>query len=619
MKRLVLVYEHPELGEQRFKLETGKAYTIGSRLDNDIALPQQDVSRRHAKLVVGPGSIRVTDLGSKNGTWVAGRRVTTAEVACGEPVMLSSATFVVMEMSSGNFRIAPEIEPQAPRRQRPPSSDTVHNVQQSGPGEFVELIERTEEAVEKMSAGPVLEWAVDRTDARGALVVAVREEGVFGVESSTGEVDRLLLDPARLESLSAEVIDPDPSAGRESGGIAFQEDVMAVRVDRHHILILQLSEAPPADLELRALRAAMRTVLSRISGALPSRRAPSSGDSAGANDEDEESVPEVIGRSSAFVGVVGRARQYALQEEPVLLLGESGTGKELLARLIHERSSRRSGPFVAVNCAAIPADLIEAELFGVRRGAATGVGERLGKFQAADGGTFFLDEIGDLPLGLQGKLLRVLDAGEFFRVGDDAPRRCSVRIVSATNRDLTTAVEAGRFRADLFYRLHVFTLQIPPLRDRRDDIPLLVNYFLEKVGERMGRRVRGCTVKALRALTAYEWPGNVRELRSEVTRIMAAVVDGAVIDVDHLSTEVATAAGEVSGSENPERFSGLPLAEAVAVFEGVLIRRALETCRGNRTRAAKELGLTRAGLFKKMRRLGLIEKQQPSESTESQG
>ncbi len=394
---------------------------------------------------------------------------------------------------------------------------------------------------------------------------------------------------------------------------------MAVRVDRHHILILQLSEAPPADLELRALRAAVRTVLSRMSGASPSRREPSSGDSSGASDEDEDSVPDVIGRSPAFVGVVGRARQYALQEEPVLLLGESGTGKELLARLIHERSSRRSGPFVAVNCAAIPADLIEAELFGVRRGAATGVGERLGKFQAADGGTFFLDEIGDLPLGLQGKLLRVLEAGEYFRVGDDEPRRCSVRIVSATNRDLTMDVEGGRFRADLFYRLHVFTLQIPPLRERRDDIPLLVNYFLEKVGERMGRRVRGCTVKALRALTAYSWPGNVRELRSEVTRIMASVVDGAVIDLHHLSAEVAVAAGEVSGSENLERFSGLPLAEAVAAFEGALIRRALETCSGNRTQAAKELGLTRAGLFKKMRRLGLTEEHRPSESTDSRG
>jgi transcriptional regulator with PAS, ATPase and Fis domain len=426
------------------------------------------------------------------------------------------------------------------------------------------------------------------------------------VEESAGEVESLLRDSDWLEELVATVLDPARSDPGESGGIAFREDAMGIRVDGRHVLVLALGEPPPTDLELRAVRAALRTL---FAGGARGRavRPPAAGEDAEPGEEgDGEPAPGVVGSSPAFLSVLRRAAQFARHGEPVMILGESGTGKEILARLIHEHSERRRGPFVAVNCAAMPADLIEAELFGVTRGAATGVGERPGKFQAAEGGTFFLDEVGDLPLELQGKLLRVIEAGEYFRVGDDRPRRCDVRIVSATNRDLPAAVREGRFRADLFYRLHVFVLEVPPLRERRSDIPLLINHFLAQQGERMGRRVRGVSVRALRALMAYDWPGNVRELRSEVTRILAAVVDGAVIDLPHLSSDIRAAGRSGTEPGDLERFTGLPLAEAVAEFERRVILRTLEECGGNRTRVAELLGLTRAGFFKKMRRLGLI-------------
>lgn len=604
MKRLVLVYQHPELGEQRFELETGNVYSLGSRPDNDIVIPQPDVSRRHAKLVVSRGGLQITDLGSKNGTWVGGRRVTTAAFRCGEPVMLSSASLVVMEVTAGSFAVAPEIEAPKMEAKPPRSSDTVQHVQETGPVELVKLLERTAESLERGGAAPILDWIADRPGIRGALVVVVGG-GVRGVEGSAGEVEGLLSDSGGLEELVATVVDPTRSDPGESGGIAFREDTMGIRVDSRHVLLLALGGTPPADLEVRAVRAALRTVLAGAARSSGVRPAPAVTDADSGEEEDGEPAPGIVGSSPAFVSVLRRAVQFARHEEPVMILGESGTGKELLARLIHQRSARRREPFVAVNCAAMPADLIEAELFGVSRGAATGVGERPGKFQAADGGTFFLDEVGDIPLELQGKLLRVLEAGEYFRVGDDRPRRCNVRIVSATNRDLPTAVREGRFRADLFYRLHVFVLEVPPLRERRSDIPLLINHFLAKQGGRMGRRVRGVSVRALRALMAYDWPGNVRELRSEVTRILAAVVDGAVIDVHHLSKAIGTAGQAATEPADLERFTGMPLSEAVAEFERNVILRTLEECGGNRTRTAELLGLTRAGLFKKMRRLGL--------------
>ena len=227
----------------------------------------------------------------------------------------------------------------------------------------------------------------------------------------------------------------------------------------------------------------------------------------------------IVGSSPALRAVLDQVRIVAPTGSTVLIAGETGTGKELIARAIHMHSERRHRPFVKVNCAAIPAELLESELFGHERGAFTGaVAQRIGRFEAADGGTLFLDEIGDMPLHLQTKLLRVLQEQEFERVGGNRTIQVDVRIVAATNRDLKGMVEENKFRADLYYRLAVFPMNVPPLRERREDIPLLTRYFVQKHAQRMGRNIESIPAYAMEALTNYDWPGNIRELQNVIER-----------------------------------------------------------------------------------------------------
>lgn len=247
------------------------------------------------------------------------------------------------------------------------------------------------------------------------------------------------------------------------------------------------------------------------------------------------SLPDLVGASAGFNAVAHLIRRVAPTDATVLFLGESGVGKERFSKTLHAIGPRAKGPFIGVNCAAIPAELVEAELFGVERGAFTGAhASRPGKFERAHGGTLFLDEISSLPMPAQGKLLRALQEGEVERVGDTRVRPVDVRIVAAANRDLRAEVAAGRFREDLFFRLNVFPIEIPPLRERREDIPLMLNVFVERYAKRFGKHIAGLTQRAAEALWAYDWPGNVRELENIVERAVILADDGGNLDVQHL-------------------------------------------------------------------------------------
>ncbi len=317
----------------------------------------------------------------------------------------------------------------------------------------------------------------------------------------------------------------------------------------------------------------------------------------------ELTFPEtcVPGESPAMASLYGQMQPLLQGVLPVLILGETGVGKEVLARTLHASSTRRDGPFVPVNCAAIPAELLEAELFGIGKGVATGVAERQGRFQLADGGTLFLDEIGDLPLSLQGKLLRALQEKEIQPLGC-RPQRLNARIVACTNCDLKKWIEDGRFRRDLYYRVAGCVLRVPPLRERRRDIPVLLTELVKRFARECGKSVRGITLRALRALVNYEWPGNVRELEHEVRLLVSRCPDGQPIDLSILGQRVTaapTSAGPAAAEES------LDLAACVADLEGRTIREALKRTGGNRSRAACLLGVSRNGLGSKMRRLGL--------------
>ncbi len=310
---------------------------------------------------------------------------------------------------------------------------------------------------------------------------------------------------------------------------------------------------------------------------------------------------EMIGSGAAMRKLQDTIRRAAPSEGRVLVTGENGTGKELVARALHEGSRRRDRPFVKLNCAAVPAELIESELFGHERGAFTGaIAARKGKFELADGGTLLLDEVADMPPAMQAKVLRVLQEGELERVGGHQTLRCDVRVVAATNRDLAEEVRAGRFREDLFYRLNVVPIHAPPLRERKEDVPELAARFLAEACERNGRRPMALARDAVGTLQAHDWPGNVRELRNLVERI-AILCDGPEISADDV-------AAVLPGARRPraDRFrAGASFHELVEEAEREIILGALDAHGENVSDTARTLSLERSHLYKKMRALGI--------------
>jgi len=305
------------------------------------------------------------------------------------------------------------------------------------------------------------------------------------------------------------------------------------------------------------------------------------------------SFERLVGKSALMHEVFRKLRLAAQSDVTVLLTGESGTGKELAASAIHSLSERKDKPFVAINCAAIPEALLESELFGHVKGAFTGaVRDRNGLFQTADGGTLFLDEVAELPPQLQVKVLRALQEREVRRVGDERVTKVDVRIVAATNRDLKSWIDRGALRQDFYYRLAVFPIHLPALRERRDDLPLLTEHFVAQFARERGKSVTGVSPGALRAILAYDWPGNVRELRNALERAFVTVSGDSVTAAD-LPPEVAlkNGAAPVEGSDQ-------------ALRERILD--ALSQCRGNRSKAARLLGVSRVTLWKWMRKLALV-------------
>jgi formate hydrogenlyase transcriptional activator len=302
--------------------------------------------------------------------------------------------------------------------------------------------------------------------------------------------------------------------------------------------------------------------------------------------------PDMIGSSKKFMGVIENVRTVARADCAVLIQGETGTGKELIARAIHDASDRRQNRFVAINCAAIPTALLESELFGYERGAFTGAtAPKIGRFQAADRGTIFLDEIGELPLELQPKLLRVIQEQEFERLGSSQPTRVDVRIVAATNRNLEQMVEEGRFRMDLYYRLNVFPITIPPLRERAGDIPLFVNHFLRVYASRQGKSIECVADDVMAALATYHWPGNIRELQNFIERSV-------------ILTRGAKLQAPVTELANKGKVSVRTLADAEKAHIVAALHEAHWVI-GGLNGAAVRLGLKRTTLVAKMQKLGI--------------
>lgn len=327
--------------------------------------------------------------------------------------------------------------------------------------------------------------------------------------------------------------------------------------------------------------------------------------------EENRSLREALGQRYEFKNIVARSSKMqevlavvdrvAPSNSTVLLGGETGAGKDMIARAIHQHSRRSSGPFVKINCAAIPENLLESELFGYERGAFTGaISAKPGKFELADKGTIFLDEIGDVPPAIQVKLLRVLQEREFERLGGTKTLKVDVRLVAATNRDLRAALEQGTFREDLYYRLNVVPINIPPLREHKEDIPDLVRYFLDRFAGEAGKQIKSLTPAALKILMGFHWPGNVRELENIIERAVA-LSSGPEIDAPDVQLDLSPPKPLANGSASPFPPPGMTLEQ----FEDEIIRESLRRAGGNKSQAARQLGLSRNALRYRLSKMGV--------------
>lgn len=332
--------------------------------------------------------------------------------------------------------------------------------------------------------------------------------------------------------------------------------------------------------------------------------------SAGPPEGHPDVPPFMVGNSPAMLAVFDQIRRFARNDIPVLITGESGTGKELAARALHDRSRRGDGPYVAINCAAVPATLIASELFGYEKGAFTGASSRkLGQIEYAEGGTLFLDEIGDMPLDLQGHLLRFLQEGEIVRVGGRAPVKMDVRVIAATNVRLADALRSGRFREDLYYRLNVLTLPLPPLRERDGDVEVLTHFFLRQIGQELGHVHLGLTAEALSALNAHDWPGNVRELIA-VLRRAAVLTNSNRIGVEDLNLQSVhrdlpngrRTERQPAQAAEPQILVRTGRPPAASAEERTVVIQTLQEHHFNITRASRALRVSRVTFYRMLRR-----------------
>jgi two-component system nitrogen regulation response regulator NtrX len=450
-----------------------------------------------------------------------------------------------------------------------------------------------------MSDGAQILLVDDEANIRRMLGALLRTEGFAVTEAANGNAALLMLDELDPDVVLLDLLMPPGPDGLEtlsqmrdrgagapvimmSGKAQLTDAVRAVKLGAFQFLEKPLSPEAVlvtvrAALELNRTRAENRALQAELG-----RRAT------------------LIGEGPAMQQVRALIARVAPTDARVLITGESGTGKELVAAAIHSASRRRTRAFVTVNCAAIPRDLVESEMFGHERGAFTGASERrLGRFELAHGGTLFLDEVGDLSQEAQAKLLRTLETGELQRIGAERTTQIDARVVAATNRQLGDAVHGGSFREDLFFRLNVFPIELPPLRERLEDLPALVSHLAERI--RPGHAV-SFTDAAVDALSAYSWPGNIRELANLVERL--SILSGPVIDVT--AVRQVLRGGSTSGSTNaPSALLGRSLTDALDEFERGLIATALSQAQGNMAEAARVLQTDRANLYRRMRRLGV--------------
>jgi len=607
-----LILRHAE-GTGHVRLSPGRELSLGAGRDNDVVLAAPGVSRRHALLRPTPHGVLVADLGSKNGLIEAGERRLLVHLTPGRRLQLGRAFLMVEEIAASDAELAvafesgaPEIEENAGDRHTSALSLDSHR----SAAAVVRFLRRFEGDDLSGARARRSFLAAAREVVGAAALVALRMEraGEPVISECAGACGEAALDALERLLRAAGTSDPPAASGAWP---------------------LVVGPAGPGGLLLAA--AGGRRLLAggwrREFLAYVAERLGAAGEAGRDATTDTAATGElrpppgmVLGDSAPIRDLLEQARAASRSRADVLLSGETGTGKELFARLLHASGPTAAGPLVAVNCAAIPADLLEAELFGVAARVATGVDPRPGLFVEADGGTLLLDEVGELPPPLQSKLLRALQEREVLPLGGRRSVPFSARLISTTNKELRDEVRTGSFRADLYYRLRGLELRVPSLRERLDDLPELASVFAREAAREQQKRLAGISSGAMRALLAHAWPGNVRELRAEIARAVLQCPAGAALERRHFAAlagpgpeEPPTPAPPLSAPPPGAAPPAWPptLAGRLEREERRAVVEALEAEGWNLTRSARRLGVSRQGLRLKIERLGIERPRRP--------
>jgi Nif-specific regulatory protein len=623
---------------------------IGRASDSDLALPDDHVSSDHARIVYKGERYTLVDLRSTNGTALVrgGGRIALVE-SNGREAALDSGD--VIELGSGeelvrlNVTVTPdkedarvlavrrvdEIEPATTTFEKDGRLRMIYEAQKriGATGDLIEVLGAISDATFELVPKATHVTLILREDdedggtqsASGYVPIMTRIRGQTGPSSGPIPVTRSVFRKVVSERAAVIAADAPSEVGHSESlmGASIRSTLGVPLWKGDEILgVLQIDNRETSgvfssgDLEVMAVLAhnaslavANARLVKRLFAAeerLKKENAFLKGREESRRTGGRGGAPDILGQSAPIKNLIAQIDKVVDTRVTVLIEGETGVGKELVAASVHYRSRRRDKLFVGQNCAAMPENLLESELFGHKKGAFTGAHEeKKGLFEIADGGTLFLDEVTEMPLSLQSKLLRVLQEGEIRPVGATQERRVNVRIVAATNRNLEKEVSEGRFRDDLYYRLKVFPLRVPPLRERREDIPLLAIHFLARYSTELGKSAGGFSQQAMELLQGYDWPGNVRELQNEVQRLVIQLDPGGFVTPDLLSPRVRHVEGMI---ERVKPTKGT-LKEMMDQLERWLLIEALREHKNNKTVAARALGITREGLHKKLRGFGL--------------
>jgi DNA-binding NtrC family response regulator len=568
-----LVFELGDRIERRL-LAPGEP-VLGSAPECEVTVAHPSVSRRHARLVVSAEGVSLADLGSRNGTLVDGRRLDREPIPVlpGCRLQFGTVPATLEEVAAADLEAAVTLPP-------------ARRVGAVAPGE-VPLVESHLGPSTTASIGSLRDLVVDELPRLVELLAA--RAAPIRMGQAVGQALFTCL-PCRSVTLQG--------AGGE-GSVLFTATRTPVTEDERDSCGIRavagsgLLEVVLAHPSQAAAYAPVVTALARlVATAEASSRRPQ----VATERLEEASLPEPATVVPEVRRIYEQARRVARGDVSVLIEGESGTGKEVLARFLHAASPRGNAAFVALNCAALPRDLLEAELFGIEEKVATGVAARPGKFELADGGTLFLDEIGDMAPETQARILRVLQEGEVHRLGGLRPRPARVRVLAATNRDVAALIASGGFRADLYHRIAGWCVTLPPLRRRRADVANLAARFLADESARLGIPVGGISRGALDALESYAWPGNIRELQREMARCALFLEPGQLVESSHLAPAIRDAPSDGAGGADPPG----TLRERLEAVERREIRAAIAECGGDVTAAARRLGLGRSTLYRRM-------------------